>query len=823
MIEELKQPSKYVSARTLSKQFDLNWKVLRQHAQQSDLESIICNHTDYYDRLELTKIAESLTHNENAMRHLAPRDTNSMVILHRLFEKIETEDAALSRNEIYVLTTLTADKWDELDFTGQYRQYKGYERFNVGILKDLTNHGYKLFKETDFVDKKQLKKILGWNNNKLRVIIRLENISLMRLGNGVVYRTDLIKKLKKLDRKYISLTDLTIQYDLNKRFIYAYSKRLESYIVAQELASDGRSKVTLYTSDVKAEVERILKDEFRKRATIASAAVEREQKQTRQNLKNLEDIKLYYFKPLKKRPEICKTVRAAYDFLDKCYDQSKSKEPIRRAIQIARRLASIISEMDKELMDHSQEDLIVLSERCKNGAKRELPSFSQYVHAEYKCAYALPLISKPVKSNRVVSYTDSEWNAFLKDIANVKVHIPLAEKSKLYAQMWVLLLAHTFLCWRKMDFRYLPIPSIEIKNNLGRVTETDAIILIEDMRNQCKSAVAQKNGKPLQWGEVPRPFLIPFAVAVMICAMHRANDEPIYYNHGELLRLSCINEYARIIEKCGLKENIHNFEFSSMRANKTIASGVWKRSIEMPDITVTAFTMAAVMRAHRNDPYKFNDTTPIYITPAAEYTSELQVAITKRGLFGFNAENILNIITFGNAEALNLIERAESVSIIGEAFAPSVSDRMAQNMLVNLDKQRDFIREWETHGKEMEQHIIAAIKSEGCSKTEGVVCARGFDCPNAFTDNCLDCFYSMITLQMAAECGRRTIEVLKEINNLGEPKNERDLNTKLILEKQLAKRLGLVKLIKDNAGEDKTFLTDIMKLNEIECEMRLLK
>lgn len=744
-----------------------------------------------YLRSDVEAISEAFTQSKNSSKFNAGQALRKEKILSRLAKTYRRyyNREPLTPNELMTIFKITKDELEEFGInTGSSRGHS----VSANIYEDILYEGYKTYNLSEFFTPFDIQKKFGWTYDDFLAFRSQIEATGKRIGrNHIGYNIDEVKEFEEAYKKFTTLKKLSSDYRVSRSFFANYKEELKKFEV---------SGTNLYR---RAEIENYIETTLKRRKRRRSEEYRKKQAEV---VNNIDDVCIKILNDSK----YPLTFKYAEEFTRYTYSTTKSKEPMRVAKETARNLNTIMNLLYKELSDYTQEELVELGLSLDiHSAARVLSGFSSFILKRYECNFITSLnFTNEYQATR--PYDDDEWLRFIKNITDLNKHLKNAENSKPYANMWILLLSHTFLGWRLSDFLKLPRPSIHLKNDDGKITESDAVLIANNIREQCKGLVANKTGAPLQFPEVPRPVLMAFATAVLINEMWIQDTDAT-----NIFGLQDIRTYSSTIKECGLLANIDYFNFQSRKANKTIMTGVWKRAADMPDIPTAAFTIAAAMRSHKDDRYTYNNTTPIYIKPTAEYTSEIQEAIVKRGLFGFNSENILNIVTYGNKDALTFVERAEYAKEIGNTLPASLSDRIGRNMLQNVERQKDFITEW---SPEIERNLIKALNEDCNSKTESVVCMRGKKCDNPVCENCLDCFYSMMTLQMANEVGRRTLDTLTKYKELGD--SEEDMNMKIVLEEQLSKQMKLVNIIKNNSSN--SLYADALKLDNIQREVKLL-
>ena len=460
-------------------------------------------------------------------------------------------------------------------------------------------------------------------------------------------------------------------------------------------------------------------------------------------------IELMY-RDMKGNYDLPETAEIIYEYVKAEAKKMKTDKTFTRIQAITAECYRIIETLDDEVTEYTTEELIdFVDELPTESSKYRLGQISSFIiERGYDSAFNLPILYNPVYSDNEI-YLKEEWNAMVVNLLDIKKHRPKALENKFYAEMWLLMLAHTFLAWRLDDFRQLPVPSIDIK---PEITFAEAEMAIDEMAEACKSLVTKKTKMPLLFAHPPIQYVVPFMTAVMICKS---------YNKKTLLTESIYN-YKHLKDLPGIP-------FSSRKANKTVLTYHFIVALSKEGFTDIAYQCASVARSHKPDGYGLSNTTDKYLilmpNSYGDLTDDIVVRLCNNGSFGYLYEDLLSILTKGNSKGATFQKKSDAIALLQETFSPHEAEEFADYFLNSIDRKKNIIEKYQDRIPELRAHLEKAFK-ENNSKLDQVICISLDGCPYGTSADCESCVYSLIPYHMITEVVKSVKDLIAKYESI---------------------------------------------------------
>lgn len=472
-----------------------------------------------------------------------------------------------------------------------------------------------------------------------------------------------------------------------------------------------------------------------------------------------------------------------------------------KAINLIKALRTVLVRINKEITEYTDDEIIELGSQLNRNNADQLKKVISYLinHSKQKHVCMCSYIQRTKKVSDE-SYTQEEWKTIIDSLLNIDRHIDKALENQLYAQIWLFQISHLFLAWRASDFSKLPVPFMDFKEI---ITFEESELVIQDIKEKMIARNANKNNEPLSFVHPPAQVQVPFVVAMLVCKRH---------NNKMLIPSDIARNYKRY-------QLTNPVVFKSLKANHTLETMHYITALQLPGFAPVAYQYARVARSHKPNVNQVTDTTSTYIdlipNQYGAFTDELVVSLCKRGSFGWLYEDLLNILTYGNAKALPFYEKTNAIIELKNSFTPIEAECLADYLLDSIDYKNQIINEWKENLDSLKKIVANGLLNE-TGKTPGVICTSLDGCIHAVADSCTRCPFAIMPMHMASEIGSALNKSIKELNTeKANTKGNANYNAKL--ERDIAYLLDLASSFKKQFGNNK-YINGLLTIERSVCE-----
>ena len=477
-------------------------------------------------------------------------------------------------------------------------------------------------------------------------------------------------------------------------------------------------------------------------------------------------------------------------------------------------LKTMLSLMDKEIAEYSDEELVELirDNSFTTAARQYAVWFLTYIYnqkpEQLKFTLEMSMLRRETVRGEADFYTTEEWASFAAVFFDIDRHIEKAFADCFYARSWLYALLHMSLAWRKSDV--LHIPALENLIDVSEYTlewfEENAFSIADAQQviNQVKLAAeqyhTQKTGAKKHFN-IPQAALLPTAIALIICEQwRRKKGQAVLFERFYA-------DTKKMTELFGLET-----DFLSMKANRTLLSMFNETAGGMAGLSGKAGTLTSYMRSHKTSKMGNANITKVYLR--STYNENESVCMGKqsidRGFFGWLYDRLLDLAdnkqrTFKENTGLIVQMKealpARNVESISGALYGTIKER---EMLLNE------IYSWQED--EIKEKTELLFSGKLMSRTEDVSCLMNGRCPYPTEDKCMLCKYSIPTTFSLAMAGDELKRLLTEFGRT----NAEDVIDRINLTYQIGKLIMVLKEAIDRFGYEyiETYI-DYKEINEL--------
>ena len=475
-------------------------------------------------------------------------------------------------------------------------------------------------------------------------------------------------------------------------------------------------------------------------------------------------------------------------------------------------LKTMLSLMDKEIAEYSDEELVELirDNSFTTAARQYAVWFLTYIYNQKPEQFTLEMsmLRRETVRGEADFYTTEEWASFAAVFFDIDRHIEKAFADCFYARSWLYALLHMSLAWRKSDV--LHIPALENLIDVSEYTlewfEENAFSIADAQQviNQVKLAAeqyhTQKTGAKKHFN-IPQAALLPTAIALIICEQwRRKKGQAVLFERFYA-------DTKKMTELFGLET-----DFLSMKANRTLLSMFNETAGGMAGLSGKAGTLTSYMRSHKTSKMGNANITKVYLR--STYNENESVCMGKqsidRGFFGWLYDRLLDLAdnkqrTFKENTGLIVQMKealpARNVESISGALYGTIKER---EMLLNE------IYSWQED--EIKEKTELLFSGKLMSRTEDVSCLMNGRCPYPTEDKCMLCKYSIPTTFSLAMAGDELKRLLTEFGRT----NAEDVIDRINLTYQIGKLIMVLKEAIDRFGYEyiETYI-DYKEINEL--------
>ena len=477
-------------------------------------------------------------------------------------------------------------------------------------------------------------------------------------------------------------------------------------------------------------------------------------------------------------------------------------------------LKTMLSLMDKEIAEYSDEELVELirDNSFTTAARQYAVWFLTYIYnqkpEQLKFTLEMSMLRRETVRGEADFYTTEEWASFAAVFFDIDRHIEKAFADCFYARSWLYALLHMSLAWRKSDV--LHIPALENLIDVSEYTlewfEENAFSIADAQQviNQVKLAAeqyhTQKTGAKKHFNS-PQAALLPTAIALIICEQwRRKKGQAVLFERFYA-------DTKKMTELFGLET-----DFLSMKANRTLLSMFNETAGGMAGLSGKAGTLTSYMRSHKTSKMGNANITKVYLR--STYNENESVCMGKqsidRGFFGWLYDRLLDLAdnkqrTFKENTGLIVQMKealpARNVESISGALYGTIKER---EMLLNE------IYSWQED--EIKEKTELLFSGKLMSRTEDVSCLMNGRCPYPTEDKCMLCKYSIPTTFSLAMAGDELKRLLTEFGRT----NAEDVIDRINLTYQIGKLIMVLKEAIDRFGYEyiETYI-DYKEINEL--------
>jgi len=460
---------------------------------------------------------------------------------------------------------------------------------------------------------------------------------------------------------------------------------------------------------------------------------------------------------VKKYPQTCRLYR---QFI---HDNDLINEPSAWKL-----LDFILSEIDRDITDYSEQELEILIQRISIGATlKSARLFSDFLHSANESGNTLTKWEYAFES-RVCSNLINEayplndfavmaYCVFNESMWEKQKLIEKAVESKAYADLWLFSAFHFICALRKGDMKRLPAPELPNDGKLilenvinGTFTNLEAVALVDEMAIRLRlkrlkplKTVHHKKAPDLKMF-VPESLKAPLGIIIAISLAHHPELCP---GDGFITPLVNVRTIRNFFGEDFVKA-LGGRSLSPRRCNKSYLQGIAAVGGDAPG-KPKGYMLAALARSHKSGIGRLADITEIYLKDAkfSGYTPEFIIReMFERGVFSFIPAVLLEVYI---GKSFNKLTVNNQTKLIGEfGFSACQAELMVNAVERALIKSRTVVS-----GVLQNPHNIGEILQNIASgnapgRQDECLClmtAAGFKCPHPDRDSCIGCGYEIYT------------------------------------------------------------------------------
>lgn len=644
---------------------------------------------------------------------------------------------------------------------------KGYGTllyYDTSVLERFYEAGYPHLSGEDYMPRDDAMKALGMKQYRWMAEVQLGGIHVLVINKYAFVKREEIEHIKTHKTVFESVTQIAKDYNLDVKLFHR--------VVDESGIEKHRHKKIYYYK----------RDDLMRCMEVYSAEIARKDQE-----KNV--IKAF-LKPIAGQTANEFLTEACFPYFEvqygkKCPDtlshikrylgqrtaRVASKDVVGRIRTIAKCLECIPQTITKELAEYTDVEIDALLAQIETeSATREAVYFINYLHDKTDCKYHFDRTFAPSAPQSFEAYTKEEWKEFLEMVVDIERHIPRAKESYRYAQIWLLMLLHAFLPWRARDFCSIPIPFEVVADEM---TMGQAVLIMDDIERKMKGRKTQKTDKQLFFTAPPIALMIPVASAIVICDKHRRENDAKTLIIAEVAR-----RYNRKPEFTEF-----GFPFSSMRANKTVQTSVYRTASVWPGHVAVLYKLASRARSHVTNISGISAVTAVYIDllpqTAGGFSDELCEAICRRGLFGFMYEELLMMLAGQDTSQISFLERTELIEQIQRTMPIQKADEIAGYLMASIDGKREkTIATWENI-EAVKNRIAEGLELSGNGKATGIICTCVDGCCEKMAKDCTECPFALLPVHEILKVNRKMHSMLENLSDIkGETEADQNLKKK---------------------------------------------
>ncbi len=489
------------------------------------------------------------------------------------------------------------------------------------------------------------------------------------------------------------------------------------------------------------------------------------------------------------------------------------KNAIRQIVHCFKALKIMLSLMDKEITEYSDEELaeMIKDRSFSVAAKQYAVWFLKYIYNEnpeqFKFTLEMSMLRRETVRVDEDFYSPEEWAAFAELFFDVDRHIEKAYGNCRYARYWLYALLHMSLAWRKSDV--LNIPALEnligiseytlewFENNTFSIA--DAQRIINHVKLSAEQHHTQKTSAKKHFN-ISHAALIPTAVALIICEQWRRTrketngikrEENKKENEDAMLFGGFRVDTGKMTELFGLEK-----DFLSMKANRTLLSMFNETAGRMNRVSGKAGTLTSYMRSHKTSAVGSANVTKVYLR--STYDDKESVSMGKqnidRGFFGWLYDRLIDM---ADVKKSTFKGNTELIVCLKESL-PAWKAEELSGTLYGIVKEREMllseIYSWGSN--EIKEKAELLFSGRLLSRVEDVSCIMNGRCPYPTEDKCMLCRYSIPTAFSLTLAGDELMRLLGELGKT----DDGDVADRINLTYQIGKLTMLLREAIDRFG-----------------------
>lgn len=378
-------------------------------------------------------------------------------------------------------------------------------------------------------------------------------------------------------------------------------------------------------------------------------------------------------------------------------------------------------------------------------------------------------------------YSPDIYYMFEQHVKDIEKHIPLAIKSRQYANMWVLTTILLNNAWRPSDIIFeMPHIDIEVINiletdwfNENRLTPEQCQMVINQLYLKLNSAKVSKTGANLHFLVAP-DMVKCLAYACVISELHyRLIQNDILFESEHLLLGTFVKGITASPSTSGTDSHKKFFKdqpdflpFSSKKLHNSTMTYLFLDITEDDEGSELALETIQWTRSHED----INVTAGyVKLTNKDGSLERVSINLFRRGHFGW-LYNYMVKLAFGNLGVhQTLEERTRTIVGLRNEYSPIQLEEWAKSLLNYKNGTESIIKRLYKMSKEQLKKIIFNLyrgqmpSRDGCGQ-----CLSFPDCPFTHRKSCIGCVDFIPQLQQvlieAKEEFYRLIESLKHAN-----------------------------------------------------------
>lgn len=464
-------------------------------------------------------------------------------------------------------------------------------------------------------------------------------------------------------------------------------------------------------------------------------------------LKQEEKLALLFKAGRERYPETCEAYQAFF-----------KNEPGKRLLDRLAVMDFVLSEIKKEIMQYTEEELQPVIARTKDFLTTEqtrlflasLYSMERYgLHLAYRYEPGLRQSVHPRNdAYSAYDYAKMAYYVFNEDSWKEKNTLEAAAGAKRYASVWLFTALHFVCAIRAKDMAALPAPDLWQEPDTVRSSILAGRFSGREAQNLCSEwlfkidAMGKMPGKTARYGVpdikvmIPATLREPFGVILGLAASWYREGEPFITDRAEARSVT-------VLFGKEFRETAGKLRFQTRRANKAFLQGLESVPGEGK---IQGYMLAALARSHKGGIGTLADTTMAYLKDEnfTGYTPEfIAREMFERGIFGFVPVLMLEAYRKEDFRALGVRRQTELIRWIGmepvylEGIARTVSDAMerARKAVGDLFAAEE---DAEALGKAI-QKVASGMAP---AKQEEILCVRaacGMGCHAPDRASCIGC------------------------------------------------------------------------------------